>query len=47
MKTVKKILRDETYIDDIHILVVGNTGQGKSALVNSIIERDGEELATC
>ena len=45
MKTVKEILRDETCIDDIHILVVGNTGQGKSALVNSIIECDGEGLA--
>ena len=45
MKTVKEILKDETCIDDIHILVVGNTGRGKSALVNSIIERVGEELA--
>ena len=45
MKTVKDILRDEKCMDDIHILVVGNTGRGKSALVNSIIERDGEELA--
>ena len=46
MKTVKEILRDEKgHMDDIHILVVGNTGQGKSALVNSIIEHDGEELA--
>ena len=45
MKTVKDILRDEIILNDIHILVVGNTGQGKSALVNSIIEHDGEELA--
>lgn len=44
MKTFRKILTEEGAPNDIEMLVIGRTGHGKSALVNSIIEL-GEEIA--
>ena len=39
MKTIKEFLEKETISKtDINLLVIGRTGQGKSALVNSLIE---------
>ena len=38
MKTIKELLQKENISTDINLLVVGRTGQGKSALVNSLIK---------
>ena len=38
MKTIKEILEKRSISRDINLLVIGRTGQGKSALVNSLIE---------
>ena len=38
MKTIKELLQKENISTDVNILVIGRTGQGKSALVNSLIE---------
>uniref|UniRef100_A0A1X7T440 Caspase family p20 domain-containing protein n=1 Tax=Amphimedon queenslandica TaxID=400682 RepID=A0A1X7T440_AMPQE len=43
MRTIKELLQEEKISKDINILVIGRTGQGKSALVNSLIEL-GEEI---
>ena len=38
MKTFKELVQEENISTDVNILVIGRTGQGKSALVNSLIE---------
>ena len=38
MKTIKEFLQKRSISRDINLLVIGRTGQGKSALVNSLIE---------
>ena len=38
MRTFKELLQKENISTDVNILVIGRTGQGKSALVNSLIE---------
>ncbi|XP_019853637.1 PREDICTED: uncharacterized protein LOC109582975 [Amphimedon queenslandica] len=38
MKTFKKLLQEKYISTDVNILVIGRTGQGKSALINSLIE---------
>ena len=38
MKTFKKLLQKKFISTDVNILVIGRTGQGKSALINSLIE---------
>ena len=38
MRTIKELLKEEKISTDVNILVIGRTGQGKSALVNSLIE---------
>ena len=43
MKTIKMFLEKENISTDINLLVIGRTGQGKSALVNSLIEL-GKEI---
>ncbi|XP_019858017.1 PREDICTED: uncharacterized protein LOC109586283 isoform X2 [Amphimedon queenslandica] len=43
MKTFKELIQVENISTDVNILVIGRTGQGKSALVNSLIEL-GEEI---
>uniref|UniRef100_A0A1X7TSD5 Caspase family p20 domain-containing protein n=1 Tax=Amphimedon queenslandica TaxID=400682 RepID=A0A1X7TSD5_AMPQE len=43
MKTFKELIQEENISTDVNILVIGRTGQGKSALVNSLIEL-GEEI---
>lgn len=44
MSTMKEVLSSERASSDIHLLVVGRAGQGKSTLINSLIEL-GEEIA--
>ena len=44
MRTIKEFLEKENISTDVNILVIGKTGQGKSALVNSLIEL-GEDIA--
>ena len=43
MRTIKELLQEENISTDVNILVIGRTGQGKSSLVNSLIEL-GEEI---
>ena len=43
MRTFKELLQKENISTDVNILVIGRTGQGKSALINSLIEL-GEEI---
>ena len=38
MKTIKEFLQQKSISRDINILVIGKTGEGKSALINSLIE---------
>ena len=38
MKTIKEILEKRSISRDINLLVIGRTSQGKSALINSLIE---------
>ena len=38
MKTIKEFLQQRSISRDINILVIGKTGEGKSALINSLIE---------
>lgn len=49
--TFKEVLKDERIPASIHLLVMGRPGQGKSALVNSIIEaavaREGAGTENC
>uniref|UniRef100_A0A1X7SEN6 AIG1-type G domain-containing protein n=1 Tax=Amphimedon queenslandica TaxID=400682 RepID=A0A1X7SEN6_AMPQE len=44
MATTKELLKDEKASTDITLLIIGRTGQGKSALANSIFEMS-EEIA--
>ena len=44
MATTKALLKDETASTDITLLIIGRTGQGKSALANSIFEMN-EKIA--
>ena len=44
MKTFKKLLQKKYISTDVNILVIGRTGQGKSALINSLIEL-GKKIA--
>ena len=44
MKTFKKLLQKKFISTDVNILVIGRTGQGKSALINSLIEL-GKKIA--
>ena len=47
MKTIKDLLQSENISTDLNILVIGKTGQGKSALVNSLIElAEGKQIVT-
>ena len=51
MKTIKALLQDEYCSTDINFLVVGRTGHGKSALINSLLEiqvaPEGEDTDSC
>ena len=55
MKTIKELLQKENILTDVNILVIGRTGQGKSALINSLIElgrknrivKEGSKSAGC
>uniref|UniRef100_A0A1X7UL06 AIG1-type G domain-containing protein n=1 Tax=Amphimedon queenslandica TaxID=400682 RepID=A0A1X7UL06_AMPQE len=53
MRTIKELLQEEKISKDINILVIGRTGQGKSALINSLIELgkkivpEGSKSARC
>ncbi|XP_019859962.1 PREDICTED: uncharacterized protein LOC109588224 [Amphimedon queenslandica] len=44
MSTLKQVLASEGTHSDIYLLMVGKTGQGKSTLINSLIEL-GEDIA--
>ena len=45
MRTFKELLQEENISTNINLLVTGRTGQGKSALINSLIEL-GREIAS-
>ena len=51
MKTFKALLQDKYCPTDINFLVVGRTGHGKSALINSLLEiqvaPEGEDTDSC
>ena len=53
MKTIKALLQDEYCSTDINFLVVGRTGHGKSALINSLLDikkevaPEGEDTDSC
>ena len=53
MKTFKALLQKEYFSTDINFLVVGRTGHGKSALINSLLDiekevaREGEDTDSC
>ena len=53
MRTFKELLQEENISTDVNIVVIGRTGQGKSALVNSLIELgkkivpEGSRSASC
>ena len=53
MKTFKALLQKEYFSTDINFLVVGRTGHGKSALINSLLDikkevaPEGEDTDSC